>query len=96
MTQYGCLALTMLADAVEDESGYFYFFLFYLVLGLLLFTPLLLLWTVRAMKRALTQNRMIISSVEAQVALQQEQVELQKQTNILLEQLISISDNENG
>jgi hypothetical protein len=85
MTHCGSLAFTVLADAAASESGYFHFVLFYLALGLLLFVPLLLLWTVRAMKRALAQNRTIISMAETQVELQREQTELQKRTNVLLE-----------
>lgn len=88
MTLVGCLALYLLADAVEGESSYFEFFFFYLLLGLLLFIPLVLLWAVRAMKRALAQNRTIMSTAEAQVELMREQTELQKRTNILLERLI--------
>ncbi len=95
MTHYGCLALTLLADAVEGQSGYFYFFLFYLLLGLLLLVPLLMYWAVRAMKRALVHNQTIILTIEAQVDLQREQIELQKRTNVLLEQLITSHDREN-
>jgi hypothetical protein len=51
---------------------------------------------VRAMKRALAQNRTIISMAETQVELQREQTELQKRTNVLLEQLIASRENENG
>ncbi len=88
MTQFGILTFALLAEGTEGESDCFGFFL---AIGLLLLPLVPLFW---ALKRAIRQSRISVDIAETQIELQREQIELQKRTNVLLEQLIASRDNE--